>query len=101
VTKGITVGRPEVPLLCDVWKVFVTEPELEDPVMLFAQELLKNWKALSPRSAKWQILDRLLLFHSKIVMLWNKDLRCWIMEQHHNMQVARHTGHFKTLELIS
>jgi hypothetical protein len=99
--EGITVERPEVPLLCNIQKAFATEPELGDPVVLVARELLKNWKALSPCSAEWQISDGLLLFHGKIVVLQNKDLHCQIMEQHHNMWVARHAGHFKMLELIS
>jgi hypothetical protein len=34
--EGIVVDRPEVPLLHNVWKVFTTEPELEDPVVLVA-----------------------------------------------------------------
>src|SRR4051812_27930512 len=82
-------------------EVFVTEPELEDPVALVTRELLKNRKAPSPRSAKWQISDRLLLFRGKIVVPWNKGLRRQIMEQHHDRWVTRHAGRFKTLELIS
>jgi hypothetical protein len=35
-TEGITVDRPEILLLCDIWKVFATEPDLEDPVVLVA-----------------------------------------------------------------
>jgi hypothetical protein len=101
VMEGTIINRPEVPLLCDVWKVFTTEPELEDPVALVAWELLKNRKAASPRSAEWQISDRLLLFHGKIVMLQNEDLHHRIMEQHHDTQVTGHAGHFKMLELIS
>jgi hypothetical protein len=50
--EGITVDGLEIPLLCDVRKVFVTELELEDLVALVAWELLKNQKAPSPRSAE-------------------------------------------------
>jgi hypothetical protein len=46
--EGITVDGPEIPLLRDVWKAFAAEPELKDPVVLVAWELLKNWKALLP-----------------------------------------------------
>jgi hypothetical protein len=87
--------------LRDVRKAFATEPELEAPIALVARELLKNWKAPSPRLAEWQISDGLLLFHGKIVVPWNKDLRHRIMEQHHDMRVTGHAGHFKMLELIS
>jgi hypothetical protein len=34
--EGIVVNRPEVPLLHDIWKVFATKPELEDPIALIA-----------------------------------------------------------------
>jgi hypothetical protein len=99
--EGIAVDRPEIPLLRDIRKVFVTEPELEDPIALVARELLKNRKAPSPHSAKWQISDGLLLFRGKIVVPWNKDLCRRIMEQHHDTRVTRHAGRFKMLELIS
>jgi hypothetical protein len=72
--EGITVDGPKIPLLRDVRKAFVTEPELEDPVALVAWELLNNREAPSPYSAKWQISDRLLLFCGKIVVPRNKDL---------------------------
>jgi hypothetical protein len=99
--EGIVVDGPEIPLLRDVRKVFATEPELEDPAVLVAWQLLKNQKAPSPRSAEWHISDGLLLFRGKIVVPWNKDLRRQIMEQHHDTCVAGHAGCFKTLELIS
>jgi hypothetical protein len=98
---AVDVDGPEIPLLRNVRKAFATELELEDPVALVAWQLLKNQKAPSPHSAKWHILDGLLLFRGNIVVLWNKELRRRIMEQHHDMRVARHAGHFKTLELIS
>jgi hypothetical protein len=28
--EGITVDGPKVPFLCNIWKVFTTQPELED-----------------------------------------------------------------------
>jgi hypothetical protein len=86
--EGITVNGAEIPLLRDIWKVFATEPELKDPVALIARELLKNWKAPSPCSAKWQISDGLLLFHGKIIVPRNKDLCRRIMEQHHDTLAA-------------
>jgi hypothetical protein len=99
--EGIAVDGPEIPLLRDVRKAFATEPELEDPVALVAQQLLKNQKAPSPCSAKWHISDGLLLFCGKIVVPRNKDLCHRIMEQHHDMRVTGHAGRFKMLELIS
>lgn len=52
VIEGIVVDGPEVPLLRDVQKVFVTEPELEDLVVLVTWELFKNQKAPPPHSAE-------------------------------------------------
>jgi hypothetical protein len=48
VMEGIAVNRPKVPLLHDVWKVFATELELEDPIALVTQELLTNPEGLLP-----------------------------------------------------
>jgi hypothetical protein len=53
------------------------------------------------KSAEWSESDRLLMFHSKIYVPNDRDLRCHIVEQHHDMCIAGHAGHFKTLELIS
>jgi hypothetical protein len=75
--EGITVDRPEVPLLHNVRKVFATEPELEDPIALAAQELLMNQRAPTLHLAKWQIPDRLLLFCSKIVNFQGEAQLLW------------------------
>jgi hypothetical protein len=67
VIEGIMVNELEVPLLHDVWKVFATEPELEDPIVPIARELLKNQQAPSPCSPKGQISDRLLLLAVRLL----------------------------------
>jgi hypothetical protein len=41
------------------------------------------------------------MFHSKIYVPKDRELRHCIIEQHHDTRIARHAGHFKTLELIS
>ena len=69
--------------------------------MVTAQELLEVCGACSSWTAKWHVEARLLYFHGKIVVPWDKDLCCRILEQHHNTYVARHASCFKTLELIS
>jgi hypothetical protein len=53
------------------------------------------------KSAEWSESDRLLMFHGKIYVPKDRELRCHIAEQHHDMCIARHAGHFKTLELVS
>jgi hypothetical protein len=46
--EGIVVGGPEVPLLHDVWKVFATEPELEDPLRLSPGSSSRTGRPLLP-----------------------------------------------------
>jgi transposase InsO family protein len=41
------------------------------------------------------------MFHSKIYVPNDRDLRHCIIEQHHDTRIAGHAGRFKTLELVS
>jgi hypothetical protein len=41
------------------------------------------------------------MFRGKIYVPNDRDLRHRIIKQHHNTRIARHAGHFMTLELIS
>jgi transposase InsO family protein len=41
------------------------------------------------------------MFHGKIYVPNDRDLRRRIVEQHHDTHIARHAGCFKTLELVS
>jgi transposase InsO family protein len=41
------------------------------------------------------------MFHGKIYVPNDRDLRCRIVEQHHDTHIAGHAGRFKTLELVS
>jgi hypothetical protein len=66
-----------------------------------ARELRKDKSRGTVKSAEWSESDGLLMFHSKIYVPKDRDLRCRIVEQHHNTCIAGHAGRFKTLELIS
>ena len=66
-----------------------------------ACELQRSPSHRSVRSAEWALEDHLLLFHGKIYVPKDKDLRRRIIEQHHDSRVAGHPGWFKTLELVS
>jgi hypothetical protein len=66
-----------------------------------ARELQKDKGRGTIKSAEWSKSDVLLMFHGKIYVSNDRDLRCHIVEQHHDMCIAGHAGHFKTLELIS
>jgi hypothetical protein len=41
------------------------------------------------------------MFRGKIYVPNDRDLKCRIVEQHHNTRIAGHAGRFKTLELVS
>jgi hypothetical protein len=73
----------------------------EESVVKAARELWKDKGRGTVKSAEWSESDGLLMFCGKIYVLKDRDLRCCIIEQHHDTHIAGHAGHFKTLELIS
>jgi hypothetical protein len=73
----------------------------EESVAKAARELRKDKSRGTVKSAEWSESDGLLMFHSKIYVSKDRELRCRIVEQHHDTRIAGHAGHFKTLELVS
>jgi hypothetical protein len=73
----------------------------EESVAKAARELRKDKGRCTIKSAEWSESDGLLMFHSKTYVPKDRDLRCRIIEQHHDTHIAGHAGRFKTLELIS
>jgi hypothetical protein len=73
----------------------------EEAVAKIARELQKDNGRGTVKSAEWSESDGLLMFRSKIYVPNDRDLRCRIIEQHHDTRIARHAGRFKTLELIA
>jgi hypothetical protein len=73
----------------------------EESVAKAARELQKDKGRGTIKSAEWSESDGLLMFHGKIYVPNDRDLRHRIIEQHHNTRIAGHAGHFKTLELVS
>jgi hypothetical protein len=73
----------------------------EELVVKAARELWKDKGRGMVKSAEWSESDGLLMFNSKIYVPNDRELRHHIIEQHHNTHIARHAGHFKTLELIA
>jgi hypothetical protein len=73
----------------------------EELVAKAARELRKDKGRGTVKSTEWSESDGLLMFHSKIYVPKDKDLRHRIVEQHHDMCITRHAGRFKTLKLIS
>jgi hypothetical protein len=73
----------------------------EELVAKAASELRKDKGRGTIKSAECSESHGLLMFHGKIYVPKDRDLRCRIVEQHHNTCIAGHAGRFKTLELIS
>jgi hypothetical protein len=73
----------------------------EESVAKAARELRKEKGRGTVKGAEWSESDGLLMFHGKIYVLEDRELGCHIIEQHHDMHIARHVGCFKTLELVS
>jgi hypothetical protein len=73
----------------------------EESVAKAAREFRKDKSRGTVKSAEWSESDGLLMFRSKIYVPNDRDLRCRIIEQHHDMCVAGRAGCFKTLELVS
>jgi hypothetical protein len=71
----------------------------EESVVKVARELWKDKDRGTIKSAKWSESDGLLMFCGKIYGPKDRDLRCHIVEQHHDMCIARHAGCFKTLDV--
>jgi hypothetical protein len=66
-----------------------------------ARELWKDKGRGTVKSAEWSESDGLLMFRGKIYIPKDRELRGCIIKQHHDMHIAGHAGHFKTLELVS
>jgi hypothetical protein len=73
----------------------------EESVAKAARELRKDKGRGTVKSTEWSESDGLLMFHGKICVPKDRDLRHHIVEQHHDTCIAGHAGRFKTLELIS
>jgi hypothetical protein len=57
-----------------------------------ARELQKDKGRGTIKSAEWSESDRLLMFHSKIYVPRDRELRHRIIKQHHNTHIARLSG---------
>jgi hypothetical protein len=73
----------------------------EESIAKAAKELRKDKGRGTVKSAEWSENEGLLMFCGKIYVPNDRDLRCRIVEQHHNTHIARHAGRFETLKLVS
>jgi hypothetical protein len=100
VLAGVRLEGDERNILREVWRSLKDDAQ-EESVAKAARELRKDKGRGTVKSAEWSESDGLLMFCSKIYVPNDRDLRCRIIEQHHNMCIAGHAGRFKTLELVS
>jgi hypothetical protein len=73
----------------------------EESVAKAARELRKDKGRGTIKSAKWSESEGLLMFHGKIYVPKDRDLRRCIVKPHHDTRIAGNAGHFKTLELVA
>ena len=71
---GLTITGEETSILRNI-RCSTREANLEEPVAIAACELQRTPSRRSVRSAEWALEDHLLLFHSKIYVPKDKDLR--------------------------
>jgi hypothetical protein len=100
VLAGVRLEGKECNILQEVWRSLRDDVQ-EESVVKTARELQKDKGRGTIKSAEWSESDGLLMFCSKIYVPNDRDLRCRIVEQHHDTCIAGHAGRFKTLELVS
>lgn len=88
-------------MLREIREALQTRPEAEEEVVKAARELLGQARPRTSVAAEWSTSADLLLYHGKVVVPKNQDLRRRIVEQHHDSRVSGHPGRWKTLELVS
>ena len=96
--EGLQFARPEQDILQDIRQG--TKQPKEEPIAQATQELQKS-SSHSLQSTEWLERDGLLYYCGCIYIPDTSDLRCRIVLLCHDTKVARHPGHFKTLELVS
>jgi hypothetical protein len=87
-------------ILQEVWRS-LKDGVQEESIAKAGKELRKDKGRGMVKSAEWSESEGLLMFHGKIYVPIDRDLRCRIVEQHHNTRIAGHAGRCKTLELVS
>ena len=97
--QGLEVIREEQDILKDIQKG-AWNAKKEEAVAKAVKELQKT-SMQSIRLAKWAMTDGILYFQGKIYIPDASDLWCSIIILCHNSKAARHSGRWKTLELVS
>jgi hypothetical protein len=97
---GARFQGDEQNILREVWRS-LKDGVQEESIAKAARELRKDKGRGMVKSTEWSESEGLLMFHGKIYVPNDRDLRCRIVEQYHDTCIAGHVGRFKTLELVS
>jgi hypothetical protein len=100
VLAGVRLEGEEHNILREVQRSLKVDVQ-EESVAKAARELGKDKSRGTIKSAEWSESEGLLMFHGKIYVPKDRDLRRRIVEQHHDTRITGHAGRFKTLELIA
>jgi hypothetical protein len=100
VLAGARLEGDKCNILREVWHSLRDDVK-EELVVKAARELRRDKGRGTVKSTEWSESDGLLMFHGKIYVLTDRELRHCIVEQHHDTRIAGHSGRFKTLELVS
>jgi hypothetical protein len=98
VLEGLEFASPELNILHDICKGIKNPAE---ELITKAAAQLQKCSTRSLHSREWSNRDGLLYFHGHIYVPPDSDLHHCIISLCHDTKVARHTGRFKTLELVS
>jgi hypothetical protein len=100
VLAGARFQGNEQNILWEVWHSLKGSVQ-EESIAKVARELRKDKGRGTVKSAEWSESEGLLMFHGKIYVPNDRDLRHHIVKQHHNTRITGHASRFKTLELVS
>jgi hypothetical protein len=100
VLAGARFQGDEQNILWEVWHSLKGGVQ-EESIAKVVRELREDKGRGMVKSGEWSESEGLLMFRGKIYVPNDRDLRCRIVEQHHNTCIAGHAGRFKTLKLVS
>jgi hypothetical protein len=95
---GVTFEGPK----CDIMREIQTcihSGAVDDMVTKVIMNLSAS-EGKSLRTDEWKKVDGLWYFHDKLYVPNIPDLRRQIAEQHHDLKITGHAGHWKTIELV-
>jgi hypothetical protein len=90
---GVRFKGDERNILQEVW-CSLKDNVQEESVAKAARELQKDKGRGMVKNTEWSESGGLLMFHGMIYVPKDRELRCRIVEQHHDTRIARHASCF-------